>query len=332
MDRFLALESFVRVVERGGFSAAAQDLRISRAMVSRHVQELESHLGARLLHRTTRKVSLTEAGQVYYERSAHLLADLAAADSEVGELHSRPRGTLRVNGPVVFGVRHLAPAVADYMQAFPEVNIELTLNDRTVDLVEEGFDMAVRIGVLGDSSLIARRLAPCRLVVVASPEYLARRGTPAMPTDLMKHDCIRYMYGEGGDIWHFAAPPDPPGPQGPVAVRVHGQLRTNNGDAMRIAAAQGAGIAVLPSFIVSEELQSGALLPLLPGWRAAEEMAVHAIYPPGRNPSAKLRSFIDFLVPRFGELPSWDAWLQRQPPDADLAHRPLDAEPPRPQG
>lgn len=317
MDRFLAMESFVRVVERGGFSAAAQDLRISRAMVSRHVQELETHLGARLLHRTTRKVSLTEAGQVYYERSAHLLADLAAADSEVGELHARPRGTLRVNGPVVFGVRHLAPAVADYMRAFPEVNIELTLNDRTVDLIEEGFDMAVRIGVLGDSSLIARRLAPCRLVVVASPDYLARRGNPLQPTDLMKHDCIRYMYGEGGDIWHFG------GPQGPVSVRVQGQLRTNNGDAMRIAAAQGAGIAVIPSFIVSDELLSGALVPVLPGWRGAEEMAVHAIYPPGRNPSAKLRSFIDFLVPRFGELPSWDAWLNRHP---------LDAEPPRPQG
>jgi DNA-binding transcriptional LysR family regulator len=289
-------------------------------MVSRHVQELETHLGARLLHRTTRKVSLTEAGQVYYERSAHLLADLAAADSEVGDLHARPRGTLRVNGPVVFGVRHLAPLVAEYMRAFPEVQIELTLNDRTVDLVEEGFDMAVRIGALGDSSLMARRLAPCRLVVVASPDYLARRGTPLLPGDLTKHDCIRYMYGEGGDIWHFAAPQGPPGP---VAVRVHGQLRTNNGDAMRIAAVQGAGIAVLPSFIVNDELLSGALLPLLPGWRGADEMAVHAVYPPGRNPSAKLRSFIDFLVPHFGEFPAWDTWLARHP---------LDAEPPRPQG
>ncbi len=310
MDRFLAMESFVRVVERGGFSAAAQDLRISRAMVSRHVQELETHLGARLLHRTTRKVSLTEAGQVYYERSAHLLADLVAADSEVGELHTRPRGILRVNGPVVFGVRHLAPMVADYMRAFPEVQIELTLNDRVVDLVEEGLDMAVRIGTLADSSLIARRLAPCRLVVVASPDYLARRGTPREPADLARHDCIRYMYGEGGDIWHFA------GPQGPEAVRVQGQLRTNNGDAMRIAALQGAGIAVIPSFIVSDELLAGTLTPLLPAWRGAEEMAIHAIYPPGRNPSAKLRSFIDFLVPRFGELPSWDGWLTRQPLDA----------------
>lgn len=306
MDRFLALETFVRVVDRGGFSAAAQDLRISRAMVSRHVQELEARLGARLLHRTTRRVSLTEAGQVYYDRSAHLLADLASADSEVGELHTRPRGLLRINGPVVFGAMHLSAAVADYMAAFPEVKIELTLNDRTVDLVEEGFDLAIRIGRLADSSLIARRLAPCRLVIVASPDYLARRGTPQEPGDLTKHDCIRYMYGEGGDVWHFQ------GPDGKLAVRVQGQLRTNNGDAMRIAASRGMGIAVIPSFIVSEELGNGVLVPLLKGWGAAEEIALHAVYPPGRNPSAKLRSFIDFLVPRFGEHPVWDNWLVKQ--------------------
>lgn len=305
MDRFLAMETFVRVVDRGGFSAAAQDLRISRAMVSRHIQELEARLGARLLHRTTRRVSVTEAGQVYYERSAHLLADLAAADSEVGEMHARPRGTLRVNGPVVFGSLHLAAAVADYMAAFPEVNIELTLNDRTVDLVEEGFDMAVRIGRLADSSLMARRLAPCRLVIVASPGYLARRGTPLVPGDLTKHDCIRYMYGEGGDVWHFQ------GPDGKLAVRVQGQLRTNNGDVMRIAASRGMGIAVAPSFIVNDDLASGALVPLLHGWSGAEEIAVHAVYPPGRNPSAKLRSFIDFLVPRFGEQPAWDGWMAK---------------------
>ena len=305
MDRFLAMETFVRVVDRGGFSAAAQDLRISRAMVSRHIQELEARLGARLLHRTTRRVSVTEAGQVYYERSAHLLADLAAADSEVGEMHARPRGTLRVNGPVVFGSLHLAAAVADYMAAFPEVNIELTLNDRTVDLVEEGFDMAVRIGRLADSSLMARRLAPCRLVIVASPGYLARRGTPLVPGDLTKHDCIRYMYGEGGDVWHFQ------GPDGKLAVRVQGQLRTNNGDVMRIAASRGMGIAVTPSFIVNDDLASGALVPLLHGWSGAEEIAVHAVYPPGRNPSAKLRSFIDFLVPRFGEQPAWDGWMAK---------------------
>ena len=302
MDRFLALETFVRVVDRGGFSVAAQDLRMSRAMVSRHIQELEARLGARLLHRTTRHVSLTEAGRVYYERSTHLLADLLAADSEVGELHSRPRGTLRVNGPVVFGAMHLSAAVAEYMAAFPEVKIELTLNARVVDLVEEGFDLAIRIGRLADSSLMARRRAPCRLVIVASPDYLACRGTPHVPDDLTKHDCIRDMYGDGGDIWHFQ------GPDGKLAVRVQGQLRTNNGDAMRIAASRGMGIAVLPSFMVSAELASGALVPLLDGWSGVDEMAVHAVYPPGRNPSAKLRSFIDFLVPRFGEHPVWDNW------------------------
>ncbi len=279
-------------------------------MVSRHIQELEARLGARLLNRTTRKISLTEAGHVYYDRSAHLLAELSAADSEVAELHTRPRGTLRVNGPVVFGSLHLAAAVADYMAAFPEVKIELTLNDRVVDLVEEGFDCAVRIGALADSSLMARRLAPCRLVVVASPDYLARHGTPQAPADLTKHDCIRYMYGEGGDIWHFH------GPDGPQPVRVQGQLRTNNGDAMRIAASRGMGIAVIPSFIVSAELASGALVPILHGWGTADKLAVNVVYPPGRNPSAKLRSFIDFLVPRFGEQPVWDTWRERPTPRA----------------
>ena len=162
--------------------------------------------------------------------------------------------------------------------------------------------MAIRIGRLEDSSLIARRLAPCRIVVVASPAYLARQGEPRTPGELTRHDCIRYMYGEGGEVWHFV------GPDGPGSVRVSGQLRTNNGDAMRVAAVKGRAIAALPSFIVSEELSSGALVPILRDYGVAE-MAVHAVYPGGRNPSAKLRSFIDFLVPRFGENPSWDAWM-----------------------
>lgn len=307
MDRLTAMEAFVRVVDRGGFTAAADDLRLSRAMVSRHVQELEHHLGARLLNRTTRKVSLTEAGQVYYERSTQLLADLAATEGAVGELQVRPRGQLRINAPVVFGAMHLVSAVADYMAAFPEVFIELTLNDRVVDVVEEGYDLAIRIGRLSDSSLIARRLAPCRIVICAAPDYLARRGTPHIPADLAGHDCVRYMHGEGGDIWHFG------GPAGSVAVRVHGQMRTNNGDAMRIVALRGRAVVALPSFIVSAELSSGALVPVLTDWRIAE-MAVHAVYPPSRNPTAKLRSFIDFLVPRFGDPPSWDAWMDKRAP------------------
>lgn len=302
MDRFVAMEAFVRVAERGGFTAAAHDLRISRAMVSRHVQDLEAHLGARLLNRTTRKVHLTEAGQVYYERSTTLLAELAAAEGEVGELHSRPRGTLRVNGPVVFGAMHLAAAVADYMVAFPEVSVELTLTDRVVDLVEEGFDTTIRIGRLSDSSMIARRLAPVGLVVVAAPAYLARHGVPLAPADLAQHRCIRYMFGDGSDVWHMV------GPDGPTSVRVSGQLRTNNGDAMRIAALRGIAIAVVPSFIVSDALSSGALVPLLRGWGGEVELGLYAVYAPGRNPSAKLRSFIDFLVPRFGEQPAWDRW------------------------
>jgi DNA-binding transcriptional LysR family regulator len=302
MDRLAAMEAFVRVVERGGFTAAAEDLRLSRAMVSKHVQDLEEHLGARLLNRTTRKVSLTEAGRVYYERSTQLLADLAETEGAVGELQAKPRGRLRVNAPVSFGALHLGAAVADYMAAHPEVTVELTLNDRVVDLVEEGYDLAVRIARLADSSLIARRLAPCRMVVCASPDYLERTGRPRTPEDLPGHNCLGYSYGQARDEWRFD------GPDGPAAVRVRGGFQANNGDVLRAAALRGAGLVLLPSFIVGTDLVSGGLVPVLPGYRVPE-LAIHAVYPPGRHLSAKVRSFVDFLVPRYGERPAWDAWM-----------------------
>ncbi|KAA2213358.1 LysR family transcriptional regulator [Teichococcus oryzae] len=301
MDRLAAMEAFVRVAERGGFTAAAAELRLSRAMVSKHVQDLEEHLGARLLNRTTRKVSLTEAGRVYYERTIQLLADLAETEGAVGELQARPRGRLRVNAPVSFGVLHLATAVADYMAAHPEVTVELTLNDRVVDLVEEGYDLAIRIARLPDSSLIARRLAPCRMVACAAPEYLERRGWPRHPADLTGHDCLGYRYQARAE-WVFE------GPQGPVPVRIRGRLDSNNGDVLRAAALRGAGIVLQPSFIVGADLAAGGLVPVLPGYRLPD-LAIQAVYPPGRHLSAKIRSFIDFLLPRFGEHPGWDDWM-----------------------
>ena len=194
--------------------------------------------------------------------------------------------------------------LVDFARGFPDIQLDVSFADRLVSLVDEGFDVAVRVGNPGDSSLIARRLAPCRIVVCAAPEYLARRGTPLVPADLSRHDCVRYMYGEGGEIWHFEQA------EQKVAIRVRGQLRTNHGEAMRVAVVRGRAIAALPSFIISAELAAGTLVPLLQDWRV-DEMAVHAVYPPGRNPTAKLRSFIDFLVPRFGEHPSWDAWASR---------------------
>ena len=302
MDRLTAMEAFVRVVEKGGFTAAAEDLRLSRAMVSKHVQDLEAHLGARLLNRTTRKLSLTEAGRVYYDRSTQLLAELAETEEAVGELQARPRGRLRVNAPVSFGSLHLAAAIADYMAAYPDVAVELTLNDRIVDLVEEGYDVAVRIARLADSRLIARRLAPCHHVVCASPGYLKGHRRPEHPADLAQHNCLGYSYRARGDEWRFD------GPDGSIAIQLKEMLQTNNGDALCAAAVAGGGIAILPTFIAGSDMIAGRLTPILAQYRIPE-IAIYALYPPGRHLSVKVRSFVDFLVPRFGERPSWDVWM-----------------------
>lgn len=303
MDRLSAIEAFITIVERGGFTAAAESLRISRAMVSKHVQDLEEHLGARLLNRTTRRVSLTEVGSVYYERCFQILADLAEADAAVGELQAEPVGTLRLNAPMSFGTMHLATAVADYAALHPKVAIDMTLNDRIVDLVEEGYDVAVRIGRLADSSLIARRLASSRMVVCAAPSYLARHGTPATPQELTQHNCLGYSYVSPRDEWRFE------GPQGAIMVRVSGNLMANNGEALAVAARQGYGIIVQPTFIVGDDLKTGRLVRLLPEYRPAES-PISAVYPHARHLSAKVRSFVDFLASRFGERPPWDAWIE----------------------
>lgn len=302
MDRLVAMETFVQVAERGGFTPAAEVLGLSRAMVSKHVQDLEEHLGARLFNRTTRRVSLTEAGRIYLERTTQLLAELAETEEAVGALHTTPRGLLRINAPMSFGALHLGGAVADFMEQHQEVTIELTLNDRVVDLVEEGYDLAVRIATLNDSSLIARRLAPSRMVVCASPGYLARYGRPVVPGDLTAHNCLEYSYGPNRGEWRFETP------DGTEIVRVSGRIRANNGDALRAAALCGAGVVLMPSFICGGDLAEGRLVPLLCD-RRVPDAAIYAVYPPGRHLSAKVRSFIDFLVPRFGEHPSWDAWL-----------------------
>ncbi|MBM3479937.1 MAG: LysR family transcriptional regulator [Alphaproteobacteria bacterium] len=303
MDRIVAMRAFAAVAERGSFVAAARALGMSRAMASRHVQDLEAHLGARLLDRTTRRVAPTEAGRVYHERCAAILAELAEADSAVGVLQARPSGRLRVSAPVSFGSLHVAAAVAEYMAAHPQVSIELALNDRVVDLVEEGHDLAIRIGRLAPSSLIARRLAPCRLVACAAPSYLRRAGAPRTPADLAGHECLGYTYAPARDAWRFV------GPGGDDAtVHVRGRLHANNGDALRVAALHGAGIVVLPSFIVGADLAAGRLRRVLPR-HEAPPIAIHAVRPQGRHLSAKVRSFIDFLVPRFGENPEWDAGL-----------------------
>ncbi len=304
MDRLTSIEAFVRVVESGSFVAAAEVLGISQAMVSRHVQGLESRLGTRLLQRTTRRLSLTEAGAAYFERSQQLLRDLEEMDASVASQTQQPRGTLRVNAPVVFGTRHLSRLLAEYSARFPEVTVELSLNDRFIDLVEEGVDLAIRIGTLAESRLVARRLCPIRLVVCGSPAYLARYGRPHTPADLAAHNCLGYTYTRGGHEWPMV------GPDGPVNIPVRGSLRANHGEVLYQAAIDGMGLALQPTFIAGEALERGQLESVMPDYRPAE-LSAYAVFQSRKFLSAKVRTFVDFLAAQLGPEPYWDRW-QRQ--------------------
>jgi DNA-binding transcriptional LysR family regulator len=301
MDRITGLSVFAKVVEGSSFAAAARHFGLSPAMVSKHILALEERLGARLLNRTTRRVSPTEIGRVFYERATRILADIDDAEQEASALQTTPRGLLRISGPLSFGTRQLAPAIADYLAACPAIEIDVTLSDRVADLVEEGFDLAIRIGRLADSSLVARRIAPCLLVACAAPAYLKKHGAPRRPADLAAHNCLGYSYAALRNEWRFS------GPDGMESVRVTGRLNANNGDILRLAALGGEGIILQPSFIVADDLAAGRLVPILPGY-APDEIAIHAVYPHSRHLSVKVRSFVDFLVARFGQQPEWERW------------------------
>src|SRR3546814_466676 len=253
MDRITSLTVFGRVVECGGFSAAARRLNMSVTMVSNHVQALEDRLGARLLNRTTRKVSLTEIGKAYYERSTQILADLEEADRMAASLHAEPRGTLRLyTGTHI--VRFLAPVVSEFLTLHPAISVDLTIGERMVDLVEEGFDLAIRPLPPPDSSLIVRRLTPWRNILCCSPAYLDGHEAPRRPSDLARHNCLRYAFYPYGDEWRFT------GPAGePVSVRVSGNVLTNSGDTLRHLALSGHGVILGPSFVVADDLMAGRL-------------------------------------------------------------------------
>jgi DNA-binding transcriptional LysR family regulator len=301
MDRLAAIEAFVRVAESGSFSKAAERLNSSKSAVSRQVGALEAELGARLIHRTTRALTLTEAGRSYFEQAARILADLAEANASVGQLQAAPRGRLRVSAPMSFGFLHLAPAVPEFLDRYPDVELDMIMNDRFVDLVDEGFDMAVRVGTLADSSLVARKLAPMRRTVCAAPAYLEKRGVPASPGDLKAHECLCYSNVGMAQEWRFVRADGRPWP-----VEVRGRLHANNGDALRAAALRGFGLAVLPSFLVGRDFQSGALVSVLEEF-LPQDSAVHAVYPHARHLSPKVRAFVDFLAERFGPVPYWDS-------------------------
>lgn len=299
MDRLAALETFVAIAEHGSFARAAENLRMSRAMATKHLADLEAHLSARLLNRTTRRLSLTETGAEFLDRAREILGLLEAAELSAAAASETPSGVLRLNAPMSFGVLHLADAVAAYQRQCPNVRVELVLNDRLVDLVEEGFDLAVRIGQLKDSSLVARHLAPCRMAVAAAPAYLAARRRPACPADLREHACLSYAFAGDGDRWRFVR-------DGRTeTVSVAGPIRCNNGEALTRAAAAGAGIVLMPTFILAPSLRDGALEILLEAWQVPP-LALHAVWPETRHLPPKVRTFVDFLVARFTEGPAWD--------------------------
>lgn len=298
MDTLASMKVFATVVEAGSFAAASDRLNLSRAMVSKHVAHLESHLGTRLLNRTTRRLSLTESGSSYFERCQSILQDIADAELATTELTSVPRGTLRLTAPLVFGVLHIAPLLADYLALHPEAKLDFTLDDRNVDLVNEGYDLAIRIGNLTDSTLVARRFATDTLAVCGSPDYFRRRGRPTVPQDLSAHTCLAYTYGDSATEWHFT------GNDGEHRILISGSVRANNGDLLRVAALGGAGIIMQPRFLVGADLREGRLEAVLTGYKL-RELGIYAVYPSRRYLPSKVRSFIDFLVGRFGPNPDW---------------------------
>ena len=300
MDSLTDVAVFVRVVERGSFTLAADELELSRAVVSKYVSRLEERLGARLLHRTTRRLSLTEAGAALFEASRAAIERIEEAEEAVAQLQSEPRGRLKVSAPMSFGILHLGAPIAEFARAHPRVTLDMRLDDRFVNLVEEGVDVAVRIGALTDSSLVARRLATTSMVVCAAPSYLAERGEPEVPEDLPAHDCLLYSYLSTANVWRFAAPD---GREIPVAVG--GSFRINNGIVLAEAAAAGQGVLMAPSFYVAPMLRSGRLKRVL-GDYTLPELGIHAVYAQRSQVPPKVRAFVDFLVKRFGRRPEWE--------------------------
>ncbi|MCW6513128.1 LysR family transcriptional regulator [Lichenifustis flavocetrariae] len=304
LDRFMGLKVFGRVAALGSLSAAAREIGASPTMVSKHVGAIEDRLGVKLLHRTTRKVTLTEAGRRYLDSIERVLADLAEADAAAIAERLEVTGTLRLSAPVSFGVRELVPNLSDLFRLHPRLSIDIGLNDRMVDLVEEGWDMALRIGTVRDQTMTARRLAPCHMILAASPEYLAKHGTPRTSADLTSHNCLAYTLVQtlSLDRWIF-------GKDGQTAIAVRGNLRASNGDALVAAAVLGQGLIYQPTFLLSKDIEAGRLMPIKLDVSMLELPGVFAVYPANRKPPAKVRAVVDFLVERFQGTPPWERGL-----------------------
>jgi DNA-binding transcriptional LysR family regulator len=300
MDRLATMEAFVRVAETKSFSEAARRLRSSKSLVSRQVADLEGHLGVRLFHRTTRALTLTEEGGAYLAQVTRILAEIEEADQAVSQTRAAPRGRLKVSAPMSFGILHLARAVPLFMAKYPEVELDLNLNDRYVDLVDEGLDLSIRVGRLNESSLVARKLADLRMILCASPAYLAAEGRPQTPEDLKSHRCLCYSTNTLTPEWRLQRRDGTP-----WSLPIKAHLHANNGDVLRVAALAGSGIAFLPNFIVGADLQASTLSSILSEY-APEDVGIYAVYPHSRHLSPKVRVFIDFLVEHIGPRPYWD--------------------------
>jgi DNA-binding transcriptional LysR family regulator len=304
VDKFEELRTFVGVVEAGGITGAAERLGIAKSAVSRRLADLEERLSVQLFRRTTRRMNLTDTGKSFYERCLRILADLDEAEVAVSQEHGTLRGRLRVAVPLSFGLEHLGPAIDAFMRAHPQIEFDLDLNDRQVDLIAEGFDLAVRIADLQDSSMIARRLAPVRHVVCAGPAYLNAHGVPQHPKELEDHACLIYSNAPAPGLWEYT---DPAGRQGRVQVRA--RVEANNGECLRQAAEDGHGIVMEPSFILYQAIEAGRLVPVLTDYAWPTYFA-YAVYPHTRHLSRRVRAFVDFLAERFAGVPYWDRCLR----------------------
>ena len=290
---------FARVVEDKSFSAAARNLNLSKSLVSKQVTQLEKSLGVRLLNRTTRALSVTDAGAILYQHCSRIVEELEEARLALGRLQAEPRGLLRISAPVAFGRLHIAAVLPQFLAAYPDLKIDMVTTDRFVDLAEEGYDLVVRIVDQPAPNLVARKLAPVTRRMVATPDYFSRYGVPRSPADLEKHNCLTYTYFNPQDPWRLR------GPDGDISVRAGGNLRVNDDDALAEAVMRGLGLALLPTFIIGEALQAGRLRSVLAEYIPLERH-IYAVYLANRHVSAKVRAFIDYLLERFGPEPYWD--------------------------
>jgi DNA-binding transcriptional LysR family regulator len=310
MDNLTSMLVFSKVAKAGSFAAAAKELSLSRAMATKHVMQLENGLGIRLLNRTTRNLNLTEVGAVYLERCRQILDDMDEMELAVTRLQTEPRGLLKVSATPFFGSYHLAPAISAYMEVYPDVHVDLTLQTSQVDLIEEGFDLAIQLDELEDSSLIARSLGTSQRIVCGSPAYFKSHGKPTSPEDLRNHNCLINLSLSPRDHWQFNIP----GGETTV-VKVSGNMQANVADALRIAALSGLGLVILPTYMVGQDIRKNRLQAVLTEFVPAP-LEIHAVYPHRKHLSAKVRTFVDFLHERFHPKPYWEEWAQDQLQDS----------------